>query len=87
MKPNETSRARALAVAAALSAALAACSSAPQRAAAEPQVAAAQEPHCKTTRNLQSRGPQPALHPPRCADSLDAGKLPATAIPPILVGH
>lgn len=50
-------------------------------------VAAADSKPCKTTRNFQAPGPQPASYPPRCAGSVDAGKLPAAAIAPILVPH
>jgi len=32
-------------------------------------------------------GPQPPSNPPRCDTSIDAGKLPATVLPPIIVAH
>lgn len=46
---------------------------------------AGQPPECKRTRNMQAAGPQQPATPPRCADSFDAGKLPASALPPIIL--
>ncbi|EIT69255.1 MULTISPECIES: hypothetical protein [Hydrocarboniphaga] len=61
---------------------LAACTSRPRN---EAVAKADRPPACKLTRNVQAAGPQSAGHPPRCADSLDAGKLPASAIAPIML--
>jgi hypothetical protein len=87
MKPAETSALHSMFAVVLAAGMLAACSSAPRNPAAATQVAAAEKPQCKMTRNMQSPGPQPPSRPPRCADSFDAGKLPATAIPPIMVGR
>jgi hypothetical protein len=87
MKPAETSALRLLFAGFAVAGVLSACASTPKSPAADTQVAAAETPRCKMTRNIQPQGPQPVSRPPRCADSLDAGKLPATAMPPIMVGH
>ena len=65
-----------------LSLGLSACASKPRN---ETVAKADRPPACKFTRNVQAAGPQPEAHPPRCADSFDAGKLPASAIAPIML--
>jgi len=65
--------------------ALVGCASAPSAAPAQSDASAPKR--CKTTRNMQSPGPQPPSNPPRCDTSIDAGKLPATVLPPIIVAH
>lgn len=55
--------------------------------ATQPQAAATPdtEKRCRMTRNMQSPGPQTqAQTAPRCPESPDAGKLPASALPPIM---
>ncbi|MDB5970983.1 MAG: hypothetical protein JWQ90_3433 [Hydrocarboniphaga sp.] len=87
MNPEVAHKSQTRALAVVLSALLAACSAAPKNRSPDPQAAVASSKPCKTTRNMQSPGPQPVSRPPRCAGSFDAGKLPATAIAPIIIGH
>ena len=61
---------------------LAACATKPRN---ETVAKADRPPACKLTRNVQAAGPQAEGKPPRCADSFDAGKLPASAIAPIML--
>ena len=69
-----------------LSLSLAACASRPASTPRSETVAKADRPPaCRLTRNVQAAGPQSKASPPRCADSLDAGKLPASAIAPIML--
>ncbi|WP_428309697.1 hypothetical protein [Hydrocarboniphaga sp.] len=72
---------------AALLSMMAACSSSPKKSQGDAPLAVADSKPCKTTRNVQSPGPQPPSNPPRCANSVDAGKLPATAIGTIMISH
>lgn len=66
--------------------ALAGCTApAPRTVAADE--AAARPPACKRTRNIRPAGPQTPASPPRCADSPDAGRLPAAALPPIVLPY
>ena len=87
MNPNKSSQHHAWIGAVVLSVLTVGCSSPSKHAAAPAQPVAADGMRCKTTRNIQSPGPQPVSRPPRCADSVDAGKLPATAIAPIIIAH
>lgn len=64
---------------------LAACVQSPTRSTKAEGSAPAQSEPCKTTRNIQPPGPQAPQHPPRCKDSFDAGKLPASVLPPIVL--
>lgn len=65
-----------------LSLTLTACAARPRE---ETVAKADRPPACKLTRNVQAAGPQSEGHPPRCADSFDAGKLPGSAIAPIML--
>jgi hypothetical protein len=87
MSPARSNRSPAVVAAAVLCLLLVGCASSPKNPQRTQQAAAADSKPCKTTRNVQSPGPQPASYPPRCANSVDAGKLPATAIGTIMISH